>query len=61
MNFTENMDICRHSGSCGGCKYQGIPYEQQLAEKEQAVLEFLEDNDDIQNVWHNLENEDDLP
>lgn len=43
MNFTENMDICRHNGSCGGCKYQGIPYEQQLAEKEEAVLEFLED------------------
>ena len=25
------------------------------------LLEFLEDNDDIQNVWHNLEKEDDLP
>ena len=24
-------------------------------------LEMLEDNDDVQNVWHNLENEDDLP
>ena len=25
------------------------------------LLEMLEDNDDVQNVWHNLENEDDLP
>ncbi len=43
MNFTENMDICRHSPSCGGCKYQGVPYDRQLAEKEQAVMKFLED------------------
>ena len=25
------------------------------------LLEKLEDDDDIQNVWHNLENEDELP
>ncbi len=25
------------------------------------LLEMLEDNDDVQNVWHNLENEEDLP
>ncbi len=25
------------------------------------LLENLEDNDDVQNVWHNLENEEDLP
>ena len=25
------------------------------------LLDMLEDNDDVQNVWHNLENEDDLP
>ena len=24
------------------------------------LLDALEDNDDVQNVWHNLENEDDL-
>ncbi|NLC79480.1 MAG: YebC/PmpR family DNA-binding transcriptional regulator [Ruminococcaceae bacterium] len=26
-----------------------------------TLLELLEDNDDIQGVWHNLENEEDLP
>ncbi|MEA4911464.1 MAG: YebC/PmpR family DNA-binding transcriptional regulator [Oscillospiraceae bacterium] len=25
------------------------------------LLEHLEDNDDVQNVWHNLDNEEDLP
>ena len=25
------------------------------------LLDALEDNDDVQNVWHNLENEEDLP
>ena len=25
------------------------------------LLEMLEDNDDVQGVWHNLENEEDLP
>ena len=24
------------------------------------LIDMLEDNDDVQNVWHNLENEDDL-
>lgn len=30
------------------------------AEKMDKLLDLLEDNDDVQNVWHNLENEDDL-
>ena len=25
------------------------------------LLDSLEDNDDVQNVWHSLENEEDLP
>ena len=29
--------------------------------KMSTLLELLDDNDDVQNVWHNLENEDDLP
>lgn len=28
--------------------------------KMSRLIEMLEDNDDVQNVWHNLENEDDL-
>ena len=28
-----NMDVCPISENCGGCIYQGVPYEEQLAEK----------------------------
>ena len=27
----------------------------------QKLIDMLEDNDDVQNVWHSLENEEDLP
>lgn len=32
---------CPHFGSCGGCVYQMLPYEEQLKLKEQQVLELL--------------------
>lgn len=35
------MDICKHDEFCGGCIYQGIPYEEQLAIKEAFVKELL--------------------
>lgn len=28
-----NMEICRDKDVCGGCVYQGVPYEEQLANK----------------------------
>ncbi|MEG0833753.1 MAG: YebC/PmpR family DNA-binding transcriptional regulator [Oscillospiraceae bacterium] len=40
--------------------YTRLEGEEQL-KKMSILLEHLEDNDDVQNVWHNLENEDDLP
>ncbi len=33
---------CVHFGSCGGCVYQNLPYEEQLKLKEQQVLELME-------------------
>lgn len=32
---------CIHFGSCGGCRWQHIPYEQQLKQKEDAVRNYL--------------------
>ncbi len=40
--------------------YTRLSDEEQL-KKMGLLLEHLEDNDDVQNVWHNLENEEDLP
>lgn len=36
------MEICKHNEFCGGCLYQGVPYEEQLNIKEQEVLGLLE-------------------
>ena len=35
-------DICPHFGICGGCLYQPIPYEKQLAIKEKQVRSLLD-------------------
>ena len=34
--------FCEHFGVCGGCKWQHIPYEQQLKFKRQQVVDALE-------------------
>jgi len=36
--------ICPNADKCGGCTYQGISYEEQLDEKNAAVLGFLLEN-----------------
>ena len=39
----EDFKICVHDEFCGGCIYQGIPYEQQLTQKEEEVRGFFAD------------------
>ncbi|MCQ2561974.1 MAG: 23S rRNA (uracil(1939)-C(5))-methyltransferase RlmD, partial [Clostridia bacterium] len=36
------MEICISAEKCGGCRYQGVEYEKQLKEKEDAVKKLLE-------------------
>ena len=36
------VPFCSHFGICGGCKWQHIPYEQQLGYKQQQVLDHFE-------------------
>ena len=39
----ENPAIaCTKAGICGGCLYQGIPYEEQLRIKEQQIKDLLD-------------------
>lgn len=33
--------VCRHYGDCGGCKWQILPYQMQLAAKQQQVVDQL--------------------
>lgn len=35
-------NMCPHCEFCGGCIYQGVPYETQLADKEQQALALFE-------------------
>ena len=33
--------VCEHFGTCGGCKWQMLPYSQQLAYKQKQVVDNL--------------------
>ena len=35
------VPTCQHFGVCGGCKWQNLPYEAQLAAKQQQVVDQL--------------------
>jgi 23S rRNA (uracil-5-)-methyltransferase RumA len=36
-----DLPICPQAEKCGGCSYQGVPYEEQCAEKERQVRSLL--------------------
>lgn len=36
-----NIDICPVNKKCGGCRYQGVPYEEQLKKKEKWVGKLM--------------------
>lgn len=38
---SHEVNVCPLAKKCGGCDYQGVPYEQQLKEKEHAVCRLL--------------------
>ena len=38
------MEQCKHTEWCGGCLYQGMPYEEQLQLKEKEIKTLLKDN-----------------
>ena len=42
---------CPHFGSCGGCTYLSLPYEEQLRIKEQQVKKLLDSVLDKQGAW----------
>ncbi|NLY71022.1 MAG: 23S rRNA (uracil(1939)-C(5))-methyltransferase RlmD [Clostridiales bacterium] len=38
------LEKCKHSNDCGGCIYQGVPYQEQLELKAKLVLNLLKEN-----------------
>ena len=50
----EQPAACKHFGTCGGCRYQNLSYEQQLDLKKRQVEELIEKNGlsfDIENIY----------
>lgn len=45
MMHTANSNICPHNGECGGCVYQGVAYEEQLANKAGEVKALLDEKE----------------
>ena len=43
INMADFKELCPHRDFCGGCIYQGGPYEKQLEEKEKEVMRLLSD------------------
>lgn len=41
LSTDRTIPFCEHFGTCGGCKWQMLPYEHQLRYKRQEVLENL--------------------
>ncbi|MCP5469762.1 MAG: 23S rRNA (uracil(1939)-C(5))-methyltransferase RlmD [Chlamydiales bacterium] len=46
MTFCEDLieARCRHFGTCGGCKMQNVPYDQQIERKEEMVRALFPDH-----------------
>lgn len=45
MRNIENREVCRDKDICGGCVYQGVPYEEQLSNKFGEVKGLLDKKD----------------
>ncbi|MBQ9676936.1 MAG: 23S rRNA (uracil(1939)-C(5))-methyltransferase RlmD [Prevotella sp.] len=41
MSPRRSQPFCQHFGTCGGCKWQQLPYEEQLKMKQQQVFDQL--------------------
>ncbi|MGI6242648.1 MAG: 23S rRNA (uracil(1939)-C(5))-methyltransferase RlmD [Prevotella sp.] len=41
LSKVRSKPMCEHFGICGGCKWQNLPYEEQLKAKQQQVFDML--------------------
>lgn len=53
-NMSAAMPVCPISENCGGCIYQGVSYEEQLAEKDSGVRTLLEKYDVDPSVYQGM-------
>ena len=50
----EIPSICPHFGQCGGCTYQNLPYEEQLAMKESQIKKMMDEAVNGKYVWEGV-------
>lgn len=53
-NNFEKMNTCEIAEFCGGCKFQGIEYEDQLREKNEQIRKLLEKHKIDENVYEGI-------
>ena len=53
-DMEKDMPVCAISENCGGCIYQGVPYEEQLAEKNRGVQALMEKYDVDPSVYQGM-------
>lgn len=50
----ESPSVCPHFGQCGGCTYQNLPYEEQLAMKESQIKKMMDEAVNGKYVWEGV-------
>ena len=50
----EIPSICPHFGQCGGCTYQNLPYEEQLAMKESQIKKMMDEAVNGDYIWEGV-------
>lgn len=55
MISMENFKVCEHDEFCGGCIYQGVPYEEQLAIKENEAKRLFDERGIHPEVFDGIE------
>ena len=50
----EIPSVCPHFGQCGGCTYQNLPYEEQLAMKESQMKKMMDEAVNGKYVWEGV-------
>ena len=47
----QKENICSVAKKCGGCRYQGVPYEEQLRKKQRYTEGLLKKFGKVEPVW----------
>ncbi|SMP46444.1 23S rRNA (uracil(1939)-C(5))-methyltransferase RlmD [Anoxynatronum buryatiense] len=48
----EKEEACPHTGTCGGCSLQGVPYQWQVETKNEQVKALFSERKLMPSVWH---------